>query len=144
MGRYLRTAGAVLLAGGLVFGTTGCSGASSGGSGTAVQAGAHLGVSEFAQLAGTPGTVVLDVRTSAEFATGHLAGAVNLDVDSADFGQRLSALDHHASYAVYCHSGRRSGMALQQMQSAGFTHVADLSGGVTAWTSAGRQLTSGS
>lgn len=144
MGRSRRTVGAVLLAGGLVLGATGCSGGSPAGSPGTVQSGAHLGVNEFAQLADRSGTVVLDVRTPAEFAAGHLAGAVNRDMQSADFGQRLAALDHNAAYALYCHSGRRSGIALEQMRSAGFTHVADLSGGVTAWTSAGRQLTAGS
>ncbi len=142
--RHRQVIGAVLLAGALAGGLAGCSGGSSSGSTVSAQSGAHLGVADFAKLATTSGTRVVDVRTPSEFAAGHLAGAVNVDVESADFAQRLATLDKNASYAVYCHSGRRSGIALQQMQSAGFAHVADLAGGITAWTSDGRQLVTGS
>ena len=38
-------------------------------------------------------------RTPAEFAQGHLEGAVNIDVSAADFASRISALDPAGSYA---------------------------------------------
>jgi rhodanese-related sulfurtransferase len=101
----------------------------------------HLDVSDFAALTATSGTVLLDVRTPAEFAAGHLTGARNLDLQSADFDTQLSSLDHAATYAVYCHSGNRSGQALARMQAAGFTHAADLAGGITAWTADGQAIT---
>ena len=87
------------------------------------------------------GVVVLDVRTPEEFAAGHLAGAVNLDLRSATFDADLALLDHATSYLVYCHSGNRSAMAVQAMQQLGFTDVADLQGGITAWQSAGYAVT---
>jgi phage shock protein E len=105
------------------------------------QAPRHLDVTGFATLAATPGTVVLDVRTPEEFATGHLAGARNLDIRAADFSTLLATLDRTATYAVYCHSGNRSGQALQAMTTTGFTHIADLTGGITAWTAAGKPVT---
>ena len=37
---------------------------------------------EFSQVVAKPGTQVVDVRTPAEYATGHLDGAVNIDVES--------------------------------------------------------------
>lgn len=80
---------------------------------------------EAAALIGRSGTVVLDVRTPAEFAGGHVAGARNLDVSSADFLQRLSTLDREGRYVVYCRSGNRSAAAAAQMRSQGFTDVAD-------------------
>lgn len=103
----------------------------------------HLGVKGFAALAGAPTTVVLDVRTPEEFAAGHLPGARDVDFRSVDFDAQLATLDKRATYAVYCHSGNRSGQALQRMQAAGFTQVADLDGGVTAWTQAGNSLVTG-
>lgn len=103
----------------------------------------HLDVTGFAALAATPGTVVLDVRTPEEFTTGHLAGARNMDFRAANFSTRVAALDHGTTYAVYCHSGNRSGQALQVMTDAGFTHVADLIGGITAWSTAGKTVTTG-
>jgi rhodanese-related sulfurtransferase len=105
------------------------------------QASQHLDVTGFAALTATPGTVVLDVRTPEEFSAGHLAGARNLDIRAADFQTRISALDRGSTYAVYCHSGNRSGQALQMMTAAGFTHVTDLSGGITAWAAAGKPVT---
>jgi rhodanese-related sulfurtransferase len=133
-----RSVGAVLLAVAVAAGASGCSGSSSGS-----ESGSHLGVSAFASEMGKPGAVVLDVRTPSEFAGGHLAGAKNIDVESGDFDSDIASMDKNASYAVYCRSGRRSGIALDKMTSAGFKHVVDLSGGVTAWTSEGRQLTTG-
>ncbi|MDO9590965.1 MAG: rhodanese-like domain-containing protein, partial [Microcella sp.] len=56
-----------------------------------------------------PGTIVIDVRTPAEFASGHLEGAINIDVQSADFDSRISELDADGTYFVYCRSGNRSG-----------------------------------
>jgi rhodanese-related sulfurtransferase len=135
-----RLAGTVLLGVALLSGMlSGCSGSGSAGSAN----GAHLGVSAFASAVEQPGAVVVDVRTPSEFAAGHLAKAVNLDVQSGDFAQRIAGLDKNASYALYCHSGNRSGVALQQMTAAGFNHVVDLTGGVSAWTSDGRQLVTG-
>lgn len=74
------------------------------------------------------GAIVLDVRTPAEFAAGHLEGAQNLDVESPSFADGLAELDPSASYLVYCQSGRRSGLAVEEMVAAGFTAVTDLGG----------------
>lgn len=125
-------------------GLAGCGGATSA-SGSppvvaSVQAARHLGVSEFAALAADPSVIVLDVRTPEEFSAGHLARAVNLDLRAPDFPAQLSTLDRNQRYAVYCHSGNRSGQALEQMQAAGFTQVSDLSGGITSWTQTGHEI----
>ncbi|PFG18704.1 rhodanese-like domain-containing protein [Serinibacter salmoneus] len=71
-------------------------------------------------------TVVLDVRTPAEFADGHLEGALNIDVSGLDFDAQLAALDPAETYAVYCRSGNRSAQAAQLMAEAGFGEVIDL------------------
>lgn len=105
-----------------------------------MQAGAHLSPQDFATAASLADTVILDVRTAGEFAAGHLPGAVNADVESPDFTTALAGLDKDATYAVYCHSGRRSGIALQQMKTSGFADAYDLAGGIAAWTAAGGQV----
>jgi rhodanese-related sulfurtransferase len=68
---------------------------------------------------------VIDVRTPAEYAAGHIAGARNIDVEGAEFASTISTLDKGAAYLVYCHSGRRSAMAAEQMAAAGFTDIVD-------------------
>lgn len=100
--------------------------------------GATLDVEEFATAITAPGTVVLDVRTPAEFADGHLEGAQNLDVSSPGFVTTLEQLDPDATYAVYCRSGSRSAAALEQMLARGFTAVYHLDGGIGAWSATGR------
>ena len=86
------------------------------------------------------GLVVLDVRTPDEFATGHLAGAVNLDYYASDFADDLAALDREVPYLLYCRSGNRSAEARETMRGLGFTEVYEIAGGITAWTEAGLPL----
>lgn len=66
-------------------------------------------------------TAVVDVRTAEEFATGHLDGALNFDVQSAAFVEQVSSLDPAADYVIYCRSGNRSGAAIESMKALGFT-----------------------
>lgn len=65
--------------------------------------------------------VVIDVRTPAEFAAGHVEGALNVDVQDPSFADRIAELDKGAEYVVYCRSGNRSEAAIEQMGEAGFT-----------------------
>lgn len=69
------------------------------------------------------GTIIIDVRTPAEFATGHLENALNIDVQSPDFQAQVSELDPEASYFVYCRTGNRSGQAMAKMANLGFTDM---------------------
>jgi phage shock protein E len=69
--------------------------------------------------------VVIDVRTPSEYAAGHVAGARNIDVEAADFATNIASLDKKATYLVYCHSGRRSALAADQMAAAGFKDIVD-------------------
>ncbi|GAB3247618.1 hypothetical protein GCM10027425_03540 [Alteromonas gracilis] len=104
--------------------------------------GTDLDVEAFADRVAVDGMTVLDVRTPAEFAEGHLPGAVNVDVSAPDFGQRIADLDPEAAYAVYCRSGSRSAEALRLMQEAGFDDVAHLDGGITEWQASGGEVVS--
>ena len=91
-------------------------------------------------LAADPSVVVIDVRTPAEFAEGHIARAQVVDVSAADFPDQISKLDPSATYLVYCHSGNRSGQATAFMATLGFSSVYDLDGGIIAWQAAGAPL----
>ena len=136
----LALAGAVALAG--------CSGtaddARDAGTTEVTASGQTLDAAQFADLAAGDGVVLLDVRTPEEFAAGHLDGAVNADVSAADFANQVAELDPDATYAVYCRSGNRSRTAMQVMQDAGIDGVADLAGGIDAWTQSGGAVVTGS
>ena len=95
----------------------------------------------FAELVAAEDVVVVDVRTPEEFATGHLAGAVNLDVTAPDFTEAVAGLDPDGVYALYCRSGNRSRTAAQVMSASGITATADLAGWIQAWSQAGLAVT---
>lgn len=75
-----------------------------------------------------PGVVLLDVRTPAEFAAGHLQGARNLDFRSAGFRQQIDQLDKRKTYVLYCASGNRSGQTTVLMEETGFKRVVNAGG----------------
>ena len=70
-------------------------------------------------------SVIIDVRTPAEYAEGHVEGAINLDLESGQFEAELPNLDPAQPYIVYCRSGRRSGVAVEIMKASGFTQITD-------------------
>lgn len=70
--------------------------------------------------------VLVDVRTPEEFAQGHLEGAVNIPVESADFAAQVQALGS-PSVQVYCRSGNRSAQAVALLAGSG-VNAADLGG----------------
>ena len=104
---------------------------------------ASLSVSDFSRAADTSGTVILDVRTPAEYADGHIRGALNIDFRDPMFSNELAKLDKSKTYAVYCRSGNRSGQALQMMKTLGFINASDLSGGIIAWLASGEKVECG-
>ena len=71
---------------------------------------------------------IIDVRSPEEFAAGHVVGAVNINVDGADFESRIAELDTEEPYLVYCRSGNRSARAAEQMEAAGIADIADAGG----------------
>jgi len=68
---------------------------------------------------------LVDVRSPAEFAGGHLDGALNIPVGSLP--NRLDELgDREKPIVLYCASGMRSLRAEGILKSKGFTQVLDL------------------
>lgn len=111
---------------------TGCSSSSSA---------TNLDSKAFSNKIAEPGVVILDVRTAGEFAAGHIGGAINIDVEGMQFESGIANLDKTATYAVYCHSGRRSGIAVDKMADAGFTSLFNLSSGIADWQANGFPVT---
>lgn len=65
----------------------------------------------------------IDVRTPAEFASGHVNGAVNIEFQL--IGDKIADLttDKDATIRLYCRSGRRSGVAKQSLESLGYRNA---------------------
>jgi rhodanese-related sulfurtransferase len=77
------------------------------------------------------GAKVVDVRTPQEFASGHVPGAINIPFD--EIGRRASEIGPASTPVVlYCRTGRRSGIAAEALQKAGFSKLYDFKS-VTSW-----------
>jgi rhodanese-related sulfurtransferase len=101
----------------------------------------NVGVEEFDKLRADKKNVVLDVRTAREFATGHIAGAVNIDWNGADFEKQAAALDKSKTYLVHCAAGGRSAKACALMNGKlNFPSCYNLEGGMRAWEKAGKPV----
>ena len=69
------------------------------------------------------GTLVIDVRSPAEFGDGHVEGAVNIEHPRIVEGIAAHARAPDTPIVVYCRSGARSEVARQSLLAAGYTHV---------------------
>lgn len=78
-----------------------------------------------------PSSILVDIRTPDEFASGHIAGAINVDFYSPDFVTRMTEIGRAKELYIYCRSGARSGSAVAALSQAGL-HVVDLPGGIMA------------
>jgi rhodanese-related sulfurtransferase len=77
------------------------------------------------------GALLVDVRSSPEFASGHLDGAKNFPVQVlGEQADKLGAKDK--PIVVYCASGTRSAMARSMLKGRGFTRVYNL-GAMGRW-----------
>jgi rhodanese-related sulfurtransferase len=100
----------------------------------------NIGVDEFDKLRQRTNAVVLDVRTPKEFAAGHIAGATNIDWNSADFQKKVVGLDKSKTWLVHCAVGGRSAKAADKMATLQFTNVYNLEGGLKAWEKADKPI----
>jgi rhodanese-related sulfurtransferase len=94
-----------------------------------------LSPQQYAALrAGDNPPALIDVRESWEYAVAHLDEAKLLPL--GQIRDWATALDKEADYVIVCHHGQRSAAACQFLSNMGFKRVANLSGGMDAWSSA--------
>lgn len=100
-----------------------------------------LDANAYEQAIADPQVVRLDVRTAEEYAEGHIADAINIDVQSADFESiATSTLPKAHTIAVNCRSGRRSKKAAGILANCGY-RVIELDGGFLKWEAEGKPTT---
>ena len=89
-----------------------------------------------ARIASGDAPLMLDVRSPAEYAEGHLPGAINIPYD--ELAGRLDELgaERSAEVVVYCRSGRRASLAESVLVESGFSNVLDLNGHWLGWSGA--------
>ena len=67
------------------------------------------------------GAIILDVRTTGEYKSGHIKGSINIPLDS--IGNNLSKLKKDKCIICCCASGMRSGSAKSILKSKGYIEV---------------------
>lgn len=67
------------------------------------------------------GATLVDVRSVAEFESGHAPGTINIPLQ--EIGSRLAELSKTAPVVLCCASGTRSGMAKLALKKHGYTQV---------------------
>jgi len=87
------------------------------------------------QLAKASGRRVLDVRRATEWREGHMPSAEHFYL--GDLAALSRDLPRDTPIAVHCQGGTRSAIAASLLQAEGFTNVANVPGGIQAWTAAG-------
>lgn len=90
-----------------------------------------------ALLAANPDTLIVDVRTPAEFETAHIDGAINLPLDQVDAHLGRIVHDAGGELLLICQSGNRANQACAKLAGAGLTEATVLTGGMTAWLAEG-------
>lgn len=77
--------------------------------------------------------ILLDVRTQAEYAEGHIPGAICLPNETIGSEPPAELPDREQTILVYCRSGRRSAEAAQKLADMGYSNVLEF-GGIADWT----------
>jgi rhodanese-related sulfurtransferase len=95
-----------------------------------------IGPSKLCEAARDRRINLIDVRTPAEYAAVHAAGAVNIPLDELDAAS-VSHLDPAEPIYLICKSGARAAKAIHKLRAAGYCNLINVHGGTDAWVTAG-------
>ncbi|HTW40459.1 MAG TPA: rhodanese-like domain-containing protein [Thermoplasmata archaeon] len=85
------------------------------------------------KMKGSPGRVVLlDVREPDEREIAAIEPSIHIPM--REVPNRLAEIPKDKEVVVYCHGGTRSAMIAGFLEAHGYTHVANLDGGIDAWS----------
>jgi rhodanese-related sulfurtransferase len=92
---------------------------------------------EATQLINRSDALVVDLRSTQDYAKGHILGAKNIPL--ADLERRAGELDKHKAkpLILHCGDGNRAGGGVATLRKKGFDSVHNLAGGYVAWQQAG-------
>ena len=83
---------------------------------------------------------VLDVREPDEWEKGHIPGATNVPRGLLELQSATALPDKDARIVVHCAFGGRGSLAAKTLGEMGYTNVANMEGGLTAWREAGHEV----
>jgi len=112
------------------------------GSGRSLATTEQIDVAELRRRMGSQTAWLLDVRRPAERENVRIQDAVPVPLN--ELPARTAELDRAAPVATICAGGYRSSIASSVLERAGFTRVANVVGGMDAWTESGHEVVTGS
>lgn len=74
------------------------------------------------------GALLIDVRTSGEFESGHIEGSLNIPHSDIEALKEAIGSELDREVVLYCRSGGRAGRALKQLEALGYSNVYNASG----------------
>src|SRR2546423_12039774 len=84
------------------------------------------------------GAVIVDVRETEEWSTGHVPGAKHVPKSYLESRIEGAVPDHSQHVILYCQSGNRSAWAARTLlEDLGYEHVESMTGGITLWKDRG-------
>ena len=84
---------------------------------------------------------LIDVRTPAEYKSGHIYGATNIDFYQVENMKiTFDNLDRNQPILIYCAAGGRSNKTGVLMKEMGFKQIYELSSGINGWKAAGKVI----
>jgi len=85
-------------------------------------------------------TLIIDVRTAADFKNGHIKGAKNMPLNELSKSIEKLSADKNKPILIYCNSGTTVTRAIKLLKKDGFEKVNNLDGGINAWKEANMPL----
>ena len=86
----------------------------------------------------SPDVEIIDVRSPAEYQTGHIASSRNISLDELSQAVKVGSLTGKRPVAIICARGGRSAQACVRLSKVfGFEKVTNIAGGMNAWIGAG-------
>ncbi len=92
----------------------------------------HLSAERVAAMARSGQALIIDVRESSEYASGHIPRAKHISL--SQLTHRLKEVPKDKTVVVVCRSGSRSQRAAELLLEAGFRNVYNMSGGMQRWS----------
>jgi len=96
----------------------------------------ELKTGEAVELMNRQEPLVLDVRETDEYQTGHIQGAVHIPVDELEGRIDELQASRERPILIYCRAGQRSAQAAAVLKRQGFSQMYKLDGGFMAWQAA--------
>jgi rhodanese-related sulfurtransferase len=78
---------------------------------------------------------VIDIRSAADFANGHITGAVNVSANDVLTYYEANGLESKEVVTIACYSGQTAAWVTGLMRTAGYTNVKDMKWGMSSWNS---------